>query len=208
MLRLEKFVKKYGGRQVLDIPSHSFPPGLTYLRGKNGSGKSTLFRCIAGLSPFEGTILLHSRLQPQKNPVAYRLQVSHSPAEPVFPGFLSGKEILYFAAATRSASSRQLDELIDRFHLELYFENPAQTYSSGMTKKIALAIAFLGNPSLILLDEPFITLDSESCIHLKEMISASLSVGKSFLLSSHTNIAADGVEVTSISELSNGRLNP
>ena len=205
MLRLEKFVKKYGGRQVLDIPSHSFSHGLTYLRGKNGSGKSSLFRCIAGISPFEGSIWLN-HFHPVKTPVEYRKMVNHSPAEPVFPAFLSGKEILRFVAKARGAPKHQLDELVSCFHLSLYFEQPAQTYSSGMGKKIALAIAFLGNPALILLDEPFITLDPESCASLRGLISGLRTAGTSFLLTSHTDLLSEGIQPDESCELFGGNL--
>ena len=184
MLSLDNLQKSYGGKSVLNIPSFFFAPGIHWLQGKNGDGKSTLFRCIAGMAPFEGSIRL-GQLDSKKDHRQYRLRVNYSEAEPLFPGFLSGREMLQFVAEAKQTYDSQLKELTEMFSLTLFYENPASTYSSGMAKKISLVMAFLGKPELILLDEPFITLDAESVSVLAQLIKKYRRNGTGFIISSH-----------------------
>jgi ABC-2 type transport system ATP-binding protein len=193
VLNLDNLQKSYGGKSILNIPSFFFAPGMHWLQGKNGSGKSTLFRCIAGMAPFEGSIRL-GKFDSEKDHRQYRLRVNYSEAEPLFPGFLSGKEMLQFVADAKRADESQLKELTELFSLHLFYENPASTYSSGMAKKISLIMAFLGKPELILLDEPFITLDRESVLLLSQLISGFRQKGVSFLMSSHPDFQKDGFQ--------------
>ena len=187
MLKISGFQKSYGNKAVLDIPFAEIPHGLHLVQGRNGSGKSTLFRCLAGISPFIGSVVL-GQTDLKSNPVSYRRRVNFSEAEPVYPAVLSGRELLEFSAAVRETDAGKVEELAGRLGLDLYFENPAGTYSSGMSKKIAVAMAFLGRPDLIILDEPFNALDAASCLALQELISEELKSGTSFLISSHTEI--------------------
>lgn len=205
MLEFEHFKKKYGEKTVLDFPRIFFPGGLHWIQGKNGSGKSTLFRCIAGMAPFEGSIRINGCHQGEE-PVRFRQKVTYSEAEPLFPGFLSGKEILQFVGEARNASELQMKKLIDDFSLSLFFDNPASTYSSGMAKKMSLVMAFLGQPELILLDEPFITLDMESLAVLSSYISDCRWRGISFLLSSHPDFRKDGFSADQCWYLENGQV--
>ena len=205
MLKLSQFKKSYGGKSVLDIPSFVFSAGIHWLQGKNGSGKSTLFRCIAGISPFEGEIRLQS-WDAKKDPAQYRLHVNYSEAEPLFPGFLSGREMLEFAAEAKCAEGEQLEKLCDAFSLKLFYENPASTYSSGMAKKVSLVMAFLGRPELIVLDEPFITLDQDSVSVLSELISTCRNQGISFLISSHPDFQNAGFSADYVWKTSGGSI--
>ena len=184
VLNLDNLQKSYGGKSVLNIPSFFFATGLHWLQGKNGAGKSTLFRCIAGMAPFQGSIRL-GKFDSEKDHRQYRLLVNYSEAEPLFPGFLSGKEMLQFVADAKQADDSQLNELTEMFSLPLFYENPASTYSSGMAKKISLVMAFLGKPELILLDEPFITLDRESVSVLAQLILKGRQNGTGYIISSH-----------------------
>jgi ABC-2 type transport system ATP-binding protein len=206
VLEFLNFTKAYpGGKTILKIDSLTLPAGLHWVQGKNGSGKSTLFRCIAGMSPFEGRISLN-QTDSRKEPVVYRHLVNYSEAEPLFPGFLSGKEMLEFVADAKKSEKHQLEELIDAFQLALFFENPASTYSSGMAKKISLVMAFLGNPKLILLDEPFITIDQESVAVLSRLILGARQKGISFLVSSHPDFQNNGFETDQTWVLGQGKL--
>lgn len=204
MLEFHDFIKEYGGKPVIGIPSIFIPTGLHWIRGKNGSGKSSLFRCIAGISPFKGSIRLNDAFDPVKNPVEYRSRVNFSEAEPQFPSFLSGKELLQFVARAKNTDLVQLEKVISQLHLPVYFENPCGTYSSGMNKKISLAMAFLGKPELIILDEPFITLDSESCRNLGRMIEEARAEGAGILLSSHPDLSEGLLSISQTYEISEG----
>ncbi|MFZ6014208.1 MAG: ABC transporter ATP-binding protein, partial [Bacteroidota bacterium] len=160
-LALHHFTKSYNGIEVLSIPHLQLGPGVYWIKGENGSGKSTLFKSIAGLLPHQGDITIGDK-NVKKHPFEYRKLVSYSEAEPLYPGFLTAKDLVRFIGKTRHASREQQQHLSERFGLPSFFEKTAETYSSGMMKKLSLALAFLGTPHVIILDEPLITLDEHA----------------------------------------------
>jgi ABC-2 type transport system ATP-binding protein len=186
MLRLLNFEKKYGQDRIVAVASMTFEAGVHWVRGANGSGKSTLFKALAGLIPCTGTISFDDDIALHDHPVEYRRRVNFAEAEPVYPGFLTGKEVFTFAAHAKSATSTQQREIIERFGLAEFLRQQCSTYSSGMAKRLSLAIAFLGTPRVIILDEPLITLDTairDTLITLiKQIIPEERKV---FLISSH-----------------------
>ena len=137
MLRIIKTQKKYNREPVLDIPLLQVEKGIYWLQGINGSGKTTLLRMIAGLTPFEGEIFIND-ISSRKSPVLYRRQVSWADAEPLYPAFITGRELVDFYCNIRKASPGQPDELIDGFGVRSYLSNPIGSYSSGMVKRLSL----------------------------------------------------------------------
>lgn len=186
MLQLHNFSKTYHGRAVLRIESFTFAPGTYWLQGANGSGKSTLLRSIAGVTPFEGDILLAGQLSVKKQAVAYRRLVNFAEAEPLFPEFLTGRELIHLFRTAKDGPPHQEDFYLESLRMTAYVHEPVGTYSSGMLKKLSLVLAFLGRPTCILLDEPLAMLDAEAIPVLGSwMTSQQAQQGTSFLLSSH-----------------------
>jgi ABC-2 type transport system ATP-binding protein len=191
MLRLEKIKKFYNVHLVLQIPSLQLEEGIYWLKGANGSGKTTLLKMIAGLLPFEGDILFND-ISLKTKPLAYRQNVSWAEAEPLFPEFMTGMDLLLLYRNIRKAPQHEIDELIEVFGLTEYINNATGTYSEGMKKKLSLALAFIGNPSLIALDEPFITLDPDSIILVRNIIlETHKNKETTFLMSSHQELAME-----------------
>ncbi len=191
MLQLTNFSKSYRGRAVLRIDSFAFSPGTYWIQGANGSGKSTLLKAIAGITPFEGDILLAGQLSVKKQAVAYRRLVNFAEAEPVFPEFLTGRELIHLFRAAKNGPPRQEDFYLEGLHMTSYVHEPVGTYSSGMLKKLSLVLAFLGQPTCIVLDEPLTTLDAAAVPVLSAwMARQHAQQGTSFLLSSHQAFAA------------------
>jgi ABC-2 type transport system ATP-binding protein len=185
MLQLEKIKKFYNVHPVLQIPFLHLEQGIYWLKGANGSGKTTLLKMIAGLLPFEGDISFND-ISIKKQPLAYRQKVSWAEAEPLFPEFLSGIDLLMLYRNIRKTPQQEIDKLIEIFELNNYVNNPIGTYSEGMRKKLSLALSFIGNPSLIALDEPFITLDLASIVLVRSIIlETHKNKGTMFLMSSH-----------------------
>ena len=110
MLRFLNFQKFYGAHLALKIDNLSIDPGIYWIKGINGSGKSTLLKTIAAILYFEGDIILDPSISLKKNPMAYRKLVNFAEAEPLFPRFLTGKEMidLFVAAKNGSENYRQL----------------------------------------------------------------------------------------------------
>ena len=185
MLTIRNFLKSYNNHKILEIQDLQIPEGIHWFKGINGSGKSTLFRSIAGILPYQGEILFNN-LDCRKHVVAYRLLVNLSEAEPLYPDYLSGYDLLKFIAEAKKSSNNQLITLADSLGVSQYWKSPIGTYSSGMQKKISLLSAFLGNPKLIMLDEPLITIDDRSVQIVYELVmDYHENRGVSFLLSSH-----------------------
>lgn len=188
MLHFSNFKKSYGFHPVLKIDDLVIEQGVYWVKGLNGSGKSTLLKTIAGILAFEGDIWIGSSVSVKRHPVDYRMSVNFAEAEPIFPGFLTGKEMVDLFMSAKKASKEQAAFLVETMKIAPYINQPLARYSSGMIKKLSLVLAFLGNPKLILLDEPLITLDNESLVILYELIqSKHHKDGTGFLLSSHQN---------------------
>jgi ABC-2 type transport system ATP-binding protein len=186
MLQIRNFKKSYGRFTVLSIDELAVKSGVFWIRGANGSGKSTLLKAAAGILDFDGEILLGGKISLKKDPIEYRRRVNFAEAEPVFPEFLTGKEMMHLFATAKRAPAQQQAYLIDSMHMNAYVDEPLSTYSSGMLKKLSLALAFLGKPDVILLDEPLITMDTASLQVLYRWIEEKHRDERvSFFLSSH-----------------------
>lgn len=186
MLQFIKFKKLYGGFPALKVDELSIAPGIYWIKGVNGSGKSTLLKSIAGILSFEGDILLNNSISIKKQPVAYRKLVNFAEAEPIFPEFLTGREMIALFTQAKDAPAGQEQHYIETMQMQAYVNRPLGTYSSGMLKKLSLVLAFMGKPKLILLDEPLITIDTASLKILNGWIAERYrQEGTSFLLSSH-----------------------
>ncbi|SDG43164.1 ABC transporter ATP-binding protein [Mucilaginibacter sp. P25] len=186
MLQFQNFIKSYGNYPALKIESLQLEGGIYWIKGVNGSGKSTLLKSIAGILAFNGDILLGDNISIKKQPVAYRKLVNFAEAEPVFPDFLTGTEMVRLFADAKDAPAGQEDRYIKSMGIQSFVDRPVGTYSSGMMKKLSLLLAFLGKPKLILLDEPLITIDTASLATLNSWIRERYEQeGTGFLLSSH-----------------------
>lgn len=169
VLEISQLTQRYGEREILSIPDFAIEKGIYWIQGENGAGKSTLFRTLAGMLPFEGNVRLDGKYDLKKDPVEYRLRLNLGEAEPLYPSFLTPADLITFVAEAQKAPGGQSDKLIEAFGIN-YLQSPFGSCSSGMVKKVSLLLAFLGDPSLIILDEPLITIDREAREVLFELI--------------------------------------
>jgi ABC-2 type transport system ATP-binding protein len=195
VLEIDQLRQRYGDREVLSIPSFGIEKGIYWIQGENGAGKSTLFRTLAGMLPFDGTVRLDGSYDLKKHPVEYRLRLNLGEAEPLYPSFLTPADLIAFVAEAQKASREQSEMLVESFGIN-YLDNPFGSCSSGMVKKVSLLLAFLGNPSVIILDEPLITIDREARGVLFELIKEYHRNGVTFLLSSHQLFEQEGLHVS------------
>lgn len=188
MLRLINIKKNYGQSPVLNIDSLQLPDAIYWVKGTNGSGKTTLLKMVAGLIPFEGEISFNE-INLRHQPLTYRQHVSWAEAEPLFPAFMTGMELISLYCGIRKVSRQDADRLLERFMMTHYVDTAIGTYSAGMTKKLSLVLAFLGELPLVVLDEPLITLDLEAltsvCTYILER---HINTGATFLMSSHQKL--------------------
>jgi ABC-2 type transport system ATP-binding protein len=191
MLQFQHVAKSYNGETILEIPTLVLEKGIYWLQGINGSGKTTILRMLAGLIPFTGEIHLKG-INLRENPKLYRQIVNFGEAEPLYPDFITGTELVNFYREIRLATEIQTDMLVELFKMHSFISHPVGSYSSGMVKKLSLLLAFIGKPALILLDEPLATLDEFSMQKLPGLISAYYKeFGTTFIYSSHQSFKSD-----------------
>ncbi len=195
MLELEGLKKTYNSHLILDIKKLKLSAGIYWINGKNGSGKTTLMKILAGVIPFEGSVALHA-VDLIKEPIAYRRQINYAEAESLYPSFLTGKELLKFVQAARKDSDINVQALIDIWGIRGFMNDRIETYSSGMIKKLSLALVFIGNTRLVLLDEPLITLEDSALPILFKLMSDRAKVGTSFLFTSHQSFPESEIPLT------------
>ncbi len=149
------------------------------------SGKTTLLKIIAGIIPFEG-VVEYKGINLRKQPLKYREMTGWSEAEPLFPEFVTGFELIKLYTRIKQGSETQIEELVAMFGMSGYISQAIRTYSSGMQKKLAIVLALIGRRDLIILDEPLITLDQPSVnVLLRLMNDWQKNYGADFIVSSH-----------------------
>jgi len=185
MIRLHQIEKYYDSKLILSIGEFELEHGIYWINGINGSGKTTLLKILAGIIPFNGNITFNN-ISLKKGPVAYRRLVSYAEADPLYPAFITGSDLVSFYQNIRKAPGPQVDKLIAFSGIRKDLANPIGTYSSGMVKRLSLLLAFIGHVPLILLDEPLATLDAEATHALPGLINEyRLQYGTSFIFTSH-----------------------
>ena len=180
----------YGGSPVLEGVSFALDSGeLAFLTGENGSGKSTLLRCLAGWSePQEGRIFLDNMLfntadRTMRSKVAF---VSDSPT--FYDDMTAEEHLAFIRQVNRIAESRYSEELMKKMGLAECASRLPSTYSRGMRMKLALVLAFVVKPRLLLLDEPFGPLDPQAALALSGLLSDVLREGASVVVSCHHEV--------------------
>lgn len=196
VITLHAVKKNYQDVPVLDIARLELPAGIYWLQGENGAGKTTCMKVMAGLIPFKGEILLKGNVSSRQHPVQFRRLINYAEAEPLYPSFLTGRDLLELYLNTKGGNREQVLEIGERLGVDVYVNNPVSSYSSGMLKKLSLLLAFTGNPVLILLDEPLITIDVRALKVLYDLIRAYSAKGVTFCITSHQPLDAEELTVT------------
>lgn len=205
MLTITSFQKKYPGSDapVLSIDNFHLEKGIYWIKGENGSGKTSLIKSIAGLIPFKGSIAING-VELNTNRMAYTKLVNYAEAEPQYPPFLTGKELVDFYKSTNGGELPVA--LMAALGVEKFLHNKTAVYSSGMMKKLSLVLAFTGHPQLILLDEPLIALDMEAVDTLQHTIAAYYSKGVSFIITSHQPLSSAVIQYDGVFAIKNQTL--
>ncbi len=157
------------------------------LIGPNGAGKSTLLNLIAGLIlPTQGRVTICGH--PARS-VSARRYLGFMPEHPVFPGLYTARAVLRYHGAllglSRKGIARQVDRSIEQLQMREFADRPASDFSQGMKQRLALAIAMMSDPQLLLLDEPSNGLDPIGIVELRDLLQQLRGRGTSVVISSH-----------------------
>ncbi len=188
--RAHEIRKTYGGTTALDGLSLDLGPGVTGLLGPNGAGKTTLLRILATvLAPDAGTVRVLGRdpsVASERTEIRRRL--GYLPQEVgAYPGFSVREFVDYVAVlkehTDRRARRHEVDRVLELVDLTSKAYDKTRTLSGGMRRRLGLATAFLGDPELLILDEPAVGLDPEQRLRFRELVSA--DPGRCVVLSTH-----------------------
>ena len=184
MISARNVVVRMGRCNVLDGVALEVARGETVaLVGANGAGKTTFFRALLGLVPFEGAIAVDG-VDVARDPVSAKQSVGYMPQVPAFCEELA-RDALSFIAALRGAPAKSVDALLVRVGLAQYRRQPIRTFSTGMKQRLSLAAALIGDPPLLLMDEPTASLDLRGQADFIALVHAQKRAGKTILLTSH-----------------------
>jgi ABC-type multidrug transport system ATPase subunit len=179
--------RAFAGRVAVDRLSLTVPRGVIYgFLGPNGAGKTTTIRLLLGLlQPTSGSILLHGEPFTRECRDLLR-EVGALVETPSLYPHLTGEENLEVTRRLLDLPSTSVREALDLFDLTRDAARPVRTYSSGMRQLLGLALAWLGKPNLLLLDEPANSLDPAATRRLRELLRrVTRERGVTVFLSSH-----------------------
>ena len=190
MLKIEHLTKKYDQYKAVDDLSLEIDDGLIYgFIGHNGAGKTTTLKSVVGILPFdEGDIFIDGK-SIKKNPLECKKEMAYIPDNPDLYEYLTGIQYLNFVADVYQVSKNDREARIAKFAdmLELTDDlaQPISAYSHGMKQKLAVISAFIHNPKLIIMDEPFVGLDPKASHLLKQLMKEHCQQGGAIFFSTH-----------------------
>ena len=190
MLLIRHLTKRYGEKKAVDDLSLHIAPGEIYgFIGHNGAGKTTTLRSVAGILQFdegEITIAGHSI---RTKPLACKRLFAYIPDNPDLYEFMTGWQYLDFIADVFGVDAptrvQRVEQYAALFELTDDLPQPIATYSHGMKQKLAIISAWLHEPKLILMDEPFVGLDPKASHLLKGMMRQVCDAGGAIFFSTH-----------------------
>ena len=190
MLDIQHLTKTYGEKKAVDDLTLHIAPGEIYgFIGHNGAGKTTTLKAAVGILQFDSGEITVGGRSIKTDPLGCKRQLAYIPDNPDLYDYMTGIKYLSFIAdvfgvnaATRQARIREYAEL---FELTGDLAQPIAAYSHGMKQKLALMAAWLHQPRLILMDEPFVGLDPKAAHTLKGMMRTLCDQGGAIFFSTH-----------------------
>ncbi len=208
MLEIQGLTRSYGRTLALDGVSLSVGPGVLGLLGPNGAGKTTLLSILATVTrPSAGTFAWQGR-DGLRDPFAVRRELGYLPQDFGLHGQLTAREFLRYVGRLKGLSGRTLErrlgELLEVVNLRAAADRRLSGYSGGMRQRVGIAQALLGDPRLLIVDEPTVGLDPEERLRFRNLLSE-IAHGRVVILSTH--IVSDVEAVAErIAVLRRGRL--
>ncbi len=208
MLEIQGLTRSYGRTLALDGVSLSVGPGVLGLLGPNGAGKTTLMSILATVTrPSAGTFAWQGR-DGLRDPLAVRRELGYLPQDFGLHGQLTAREFLRYVGRLKGLSGRTLErrlgELLEVVNLRGAADRRLAGYSGGMRQRVGIAQALLGDPRLLIVDEPTVGLDPEERLRFRNLLSE-IAHGRVVILSTH--IVSDVEAVAErIAVLRRGRL--
>ncbi len=191
ILEIYNLSKSYGDKSAVADLSFTVHAGeLCAFIGHNGAGKTTTLKCVAGILSFDGGHIRVDGVSLEDDALEVKRRIAYIPDNPDLYDFMTGMQYLNFIADVFGVSEDLRRERIEKYSAALSLTEGEigsliSSYSHGMKQKLALISAFLHDPKLILLDEPFVGLDPKASHVLKEIMRDFCTAGGAILFSTH-----------------------
>ena len=190
MQNISHLTKTYGDKKAVDDLSLHIAPGEIYgFIGHNGAGKTTTIKSVVGILQFDEGEITIDGTSLKDDPIACKKKIAYIPDNPDLYEFMSGIKYLNFIADIFGVGAEERQERIkkyaDMFELTEDLAQPISAYSHGMKQKLAIIAAWIHNPKLIIMDEPFVGLDPKASFLLKEMMRDVCAAGGAIFFSTH-----------------------
>ncbi len=190
MLKIEHLTKIYGEKKAVDDLNLHIRSGEIYgFIGHNGAGKTTTLKSVVGILKFDEGKIQIDGTSIQDDPVGCKQKIAYIPDNPDLYDYMTGIKYLNFIADIFGVSAEDRMERIrdyaDRFELTDDLAQPIAAYSHGMKQKLAIIAAWLHEPKLIIMDEPFVGLDPKASHLLKIMMREVCEKGGAIFFSTH-----------------------
>ena len=190
MLNIQHFTKTYGEKRAVDDLSLHIAPGEIYgFIGHNGAGKTTTLKAAVGILQFDAGEITIGGHSIQTEPLACKRLLAYIPDNPDLYDFMSVIQYLNFIADVFGIPAAErwarIEPYADAFELTGDLAQPISAYSHGMKQKLAIIAAWIHDPKLIIMDEPFVGLDPKAAHLLKGMMRELCDVGGAIFFSTH-----------------------
>lgn len=190
MLQIKNLTKRYGDKLAVDNLSLHIMPGEIYgFIGHNGAGKTTTIKACTGILNFEEGDILIDGVSIKEKPLECKKQIAYIPDNPDMYDFMTGIGYLNFIADIFDVPEEVRDELIDKcadvFEIKDNLGQLIFEYSHGMKQKLAIISAWIHEPKLVIMDEPFVGLDPKASHILKQMMRKMCDDGGAIFFSTH-----------------------
>ena len=190
MLVINHLTKSYGNvKAVNDLNLHIQAGEIYGFIGHNGAGKTTTLKSVVGILDFEEGEILVDGISVKENPLECKKNIAYIPDNPDLYDFMSGIQYLNFIADIFGVDSnvrqQRIEKLAEVFEIKDNLAQPITSYSHGMKQKLAIISAWIHEPKLIIMDEPFVGLDPKASHILKEMMREVCDKGGAIFFSTH-----------------------
>lgn len=210
MLRIEHLTKKYGDKTAVDNLSLHIQSGEIYgFIGHNGAGKTTTLKSIVGIQQFDSGEIYVNGISVKTDPTKSKKDIAYIPDNPDLYEFMTGIQYLNFIAdifeVPAEIRKEKIRKYADLFGLTDDLGQSIASYSHGMKQKLALISAWVHDPKLIIMDEPFVGLDPKAAHQMKEMMREICDQGSAIFFSTHVLEVAEKL-CDKVAIIKNGQL--
>ena len=190
MLKIDHLTKTYGEKKAVDDLSLHIQPGELYgFIGHNGAGKTTTLKSVVGILQFDSGEITIDGVSVKADPITCKKNIAYIPDNPDLYDFMTGMQYLNFVCdifgVAADVRQERIQALAEGFELTADLAQPISSYSHGMKQKLAIISAWVHEPKLVIMDEPFVGLDPKAAHLMKGMMRQICDKGGAIFFSTH-----------------------